>query len=170
MQLPLSFTGAVKELSMTIKRSAKETGISAITGKTVVVRHANDSDMVFIEENLKKNGLVIADLRAFQFVVAAEESDIIGFGGLRQKGDVCDIACVVVVEKQRKKGIGASIVKHLIEYAPVDRVYVSTDLVDYFKQIGFAETNRTPRELGCILDVECGAQGKRSPVLMVYEK
>jgi N-acetylglutamate synthase-like GNAT family acetyltransferase len=155
---------------MTIKPSAKETGISAITGKTVVVRHANDSDLVFIEESLKKKGRAIIDLQAFQFVVAAEDGDIIGFGGLRRKGDVCDIACAVVVEKHRNRGIGAAIVSHLIEYAPADRVFVTTDVVEYFKDLGFAETNRGPGELGCVLDVECGPRGKRGPVLMVYEK
>jgi N-acetylglutamate synthase-like GNAT family acetyltransferase len=155
---------------MTIKPSAKETGISAITGKSVVIRHATESDMVFIEESLKKHGSAVIDLQAFQFVVAAEDSDIIGFGGLRRKGDVCDIACAVVVEKHRNRGIGAAIVSHLIEYAPVDRVFVTTDLVEYFKDLGFAETNRGPGEMGCVLDIECGPRGKRGPVLMVYEK
>lgn len=155
---------------MTIKPSAKETGISAITGKSVVIRHATGSDMVFIEESLKKHGSAIIDLQAFQFVVAAEDGDIIGFGGLRRKGDVCDIACAVVVEKRRNRGIGAAIVNHLIEYAPVDRVFVTTDLVEYFKELGFAETNRGPGEMGCVLDIECGPRGKRGPVLMVYEK
>ncbi len=155
---------------MTARSTSKETGISAIRGKTVVIRHATDADMVFIEENAKKNGLNIIDPKMFQFVVAAENGDIIGFGGLRQAGDVCDIACVIVVEKRRNRGIGEAIVNHLIEYAPVDRVYVATDLVEYFKQLGFAETDRTPRELGCVLDGECGGRGKQGPVLMVYEK
>lgn len=155
---------------MPAKQLSKETGISAITGKSVMIRHATGSDMVFIEESLKEHGIAVVDLQAFQFVVAAENSDIIGFGGLRRTGDVCDIACAIVVEKRRNRGIGAAIVGHLIEYAPVDRVFVATDLVDYFKELGFAETNRRPGELGCVLDVECAPRGKRGPVLMVYEK
>ncbi len=155
---------------MTTKLSAKKSGMSAITGKTLAIRHATESDMVVIEESLKKYGPPIPDLGAFQFVVAAEDGDIIGFGGLRQRGDVCDIACAVVREKHRNRGIGAAIVNHLIEYSPVDRVFVTTDLVDYFKELGFAETNRTPTELRCVLDVECGARKKHSQVLMVYEK
>ncbi len=154
---------------MTNRLSPKESGISPITGKTVVIRHATGADMVFIEENAKRQGLTITDPEAFRFVVAAENDDIIGFGGLRQTGDVCDIACVFVVEKRRNKNIGALIVRHLIEYAPVNRISVTTDLVDYFKQLGFAVTNRTPGQLGCVLDGSCGAPGNR-PVLMVYEK
>ncbi len=155
---------------MATRQSPKETGISTITGKTVVIRHATGADMVFIGEYAKRHGLAITDPAAFKFVVAAENDDIIGFGGLRQTGDLCDIACVFVVEKHRNRSIGAEIVRHLIEYAPVDRVSVTTDLVDYFKQLGFAKTNRTPGEVGCILDGACGAAGKQSPVLMVYEK
>jgi N-acetylglutamate synthase-like GNAT family acetyltransferase len=155
---------------MQTRQLSKETGISAITGKSVEIRHATGPDMVFIEKSLKKRGIAVMDLLAFQFVVAAEDSDIIGFGGLRRKGNVCDIACAVVVEKRRNRGIGTAIVKHLVEYAPVDRVFVTTDYVEYFKELGFAETNRGPGELGCVLDVECGPPGKRAPVLMVYEK
>jgi hypothetical protein len=69
---------------MPAKQLSKETGISAMTGKSVVIRHATESDMVFIEESLKKDGIAVIDLQAFQFVVAAENSDIIGFGGLRR--------------------------------------------------------------------------------------
>ncbi len=155
---------------MTTRLSPKQTGISPITGKTVVIRHATGADMVFIEENAKKYGLNIVEFEAFRFVVAAENDEIIGFGGLRQTGDACDIACVFVVEKRRGGNIGAAIARHLVKYAPVDRVYVTTDLVDYFKQLGFAETNLTPREMGCVLDGACGTPGKRPPVLMVYEK
>jgi hypothetical protein len=54
MQFPRAGAGAVKKLSMTTRQSVKKTGISAITGKTVVIGHATKWDMVFIEENLKK--------------------------------------------------------------------------------------------------------------------
>jgi N-acetylglutamate synthase-like GNAT family acetyltransferase len=99
----------------------KKTGISAITGKTVVIRHATEWDMVFTEENLKKNDLDTTGLQAYQFAVAAEKSDLIGFGGLRKTGDVYDIGCVVVAEKRRNRGAGTAIVKHLIEYSPQTR-------------------------------------------------
>jgi N-acetylglutamate synthase-like GNAT family acetyltransferase len=77
---------------------------------------------------------------------------------------------VVVAEKRRNRGLGTAIVKHLIEYSPVDKVYIATDVVDYFLKSGFTETSTVPEELGRVLDIECSVRGKRGSVLMTYEK
>ncbi len=148
----------------------KLTGISSITGKIVTIRHATESDMVSIEKKLKKYHLDADDLDASQFVVAAENGDIIGFGRLRKTGDVYDIGCVVVIEQQRRRGIGASIVRHLMEYAPVKTVYVVTDLVDYFTRLGFAEAKKKPKELMRRLKIACSVKGKSASLLMAYGK
>ncbi len=148
----------------------KLTGISSITGKTVTIRHATEADMVFVEENVKKYRLDADDLDASQFVVAAENGDIIGFGGLRKTGDVYDIGCVVVIEKQRRSGIGASLVRHLLEYAPVKTVYVVTDFVDYFKRLGFTEAKKKPKELMRRLEAACSVKGRPATLLMSHEK
>ena len=148
----------------------KETGISEITGKMVVIRHANDGDMVYIKENLKKYGFDSDDLARSQFVVAAEDDEIIGFGSLRRTGSVYDIGCIAVVEQKRRRGIATWIIKHLIEFAPVDTVYAVSDLVDYMKKLGFKETEKRPQELVHDLDVACNIRGKRATRLMAYEK
>ncbi len=148
----------------------KLTGISSITGKTVTIRHATESDMVFVEENLKKYRLDEDDLDASQFVVAAENGDIIGFGGLRKTVDIYDIGCVVVIEQGRRRGIGASIIRHLLEYAPVKTVYVVTDLVNYFKRLGFTEAKTKPKELMRHLEIACGVKGRPATLLMSYDK
>jgi len=148
----------------------KLTGISSITGKIVTIRHATESDMVFIEENLKKYHFDADDLDPSQFVVAAENGDIIGFGRLRKTGDVYDIGCVAVIEQQRRRGIGASIVRHLIEYAPVRTVYVVTDFVDYFKRLGFTQARNRPKELLQTLDIACDVKGKPATLLMSHDK
>ncbi len=147
----------------------KLTGISSITGKTVTIRHAAEADMVFVKENLKKYHLDEDDLDASQFVVAAENGDIIGFGRLRKTGDVYDIGCVVVVEQRQRRGIGASIVRHLMEYAPVRTVYVVTDVVDYFTKLGFTEAKKKPKDLMRRLEMACGVKGKPATLLMSYE-
>jgi N-acetylglutamate synthase-like GNAT family acetyltransferase len=148
----------------------KLTGISSITGKTVTIRHATESDMVFVEESIKKHHLDADDLDPEQFVVAAENGDIIGFGRLRKNGDIYDIGCVVVIEQGRRRGIGASIVRHLIEYAPVSAVYVVTDLVDYFKRLGFTEAKKKPKELMRRLEIACSVKGRPAMLLMSYDK
>lgn len=108
--------------------------------------------------------------RLISSLVAAEKSDLIGFGGLRKTEDVYDIGCVVVAEKWRNKGVGTAVVKHLIDYSPANKVYVATNVVDYFLKPGFMETSTMPEEPSRVLDIECSAHRKRGSVLMTYEK
>jgi GNAT superfamily N-acetyltransferase len=111
----------------------RKTGISSITEKMVVIRHANDTDRVIVGEYLKQNhtdtGLDDADV-----VIAAEDERIIGFGILK-KGD--DAGCVSLFEDSRRRGIGSTILSHLMEYSPVKKVY-GARYVSYFTRASFA--------------------------------
>jgi N-acetylglutamate synthase-like GNAT family acetyltransferase len=155
---------------MTPEKSSKLTGISDITGKIVRIKHATEADMGFILENLKKYHLDMEDLHHSQFVIAAENGNLIGFGRLKNIGETYEIGCVVVIEERRGRGIGSLIVKHLIDYSPLKTVYVITDLVDYFIKLGFAKTEEGSKELLDSLDRTCKIKGKQNAVLMVYKK
>ena len=110
-----------------------KTGISNITDKMVVIRHANDTDRVRVEEYFKAHGNA-DDLGNADVVVAAEEGRIIGFGVLKKEHDA---GCVSIFEDSRRKGIGQTIVKHLMAYEPLKRVYATRN-VSYFTRYGFA--------------------------------
>lgn len=155
---------------MKAKESPYETGISGITGKMVKIRHAMESDMVFIKRKLREYNLDAEHLDYRQFVIATENGDIIGLGRLKKTGEAYEIGCVAVVEEQRQRGIGAEIVRHLIELAPVKLIYALTDLSDYFKKLGFVELKEGAKELMDALDKACRIEGKKDTVLMVYEK
>lgn len=99
----------------------RTTGISGITGKLVSIRHANDTDRVIIEEYLKKSTADV-NLENAEVVVAAENDRIIGFGILKRENDA---GCVSLFEDSRRRGIGSTIVNHLMEFASVSRVYAS---------------------------------------------
>ncbi len=152
------------------EQSPKTTGISEITGKIITIRHANKWDMAFIREELKKYNLEAGRLYFSQFVVAVENGKIIGFGRLKKIGGAYEIGCVTVVEGRRRRGIGSSIIKHLIDYAPVKSVYAETGLKNYFGELGFIETKDAPRELLNRLGRMCKEKGKRDTVLMVHKK
>jgi N-acetylglutamate synthase-like GNAT family acetyltransferase len=151
------------------RESPKATGISDITGKMVRVRHATDADMGFIEEKMKKYYLDTRDLDYREFAVATENSKIIGFGRLKKTEAIYEIGCILVIEEKRRKGVGQLILKHLMEYAPVNKVYVMTDWVDQFNELGFTEMKKT-REYTDIVKVLCGAGGQGKRVLMSYDK
>ncbi len=155
------------------KESPRVTGISDITGKVVRVRHATDADMVFIEKQMKEHNFYTDDLNYNEFVVATEDNRITGFGRMKQRCNICAIGCVVVVEEKKGQGTGAVIIRHLIDYAPVNKVYVMTDRLDYFKGLGFAEAKEGAQEYFDALGLaafECQPEGKKKAVLMAYEK
>lgn len=151
------------------RESPKVTGISDITGKIVRIRHATEADMGFIEEKMKKYHLDTGDLDYREFAVATENSKIIGFGRLKKTETIYEIGCIVVIEEKRRKGVGQLILAHLMEYAPVDKVYVMTDWKDYFNELGFTETKKT-KEYTDIVRVLCGTDGQGKRVLMSYDK
>ena len=152
------------------KESSKVTGISDLTGKVVRVRHANEADMVFIEETMRKYQFNAENLNYNDFVVATENGGIVGFGSLKKAGGIYEVGCIVVVEGKRGQGIGRLIAKHLVDYASVDRVYVTTDLADHFRKLGFVEMKDRPKEYLEALDLVCKAGEKTKKVLMSYEK
>jgi N-acetylglutamate synthase-like GNAT family acetyltransferase len=150
--------------------SSENTGMSGNPGKAVKVRDAIESDMAFIEAELKKNNIDAGTPDCREFVVATENGNISGFGRLRKTGKVYQIGCVVVVEKKRGLGMGALIIKHLLDRAEVDVVYVLTDLVDYFRKLGFVEMKEGSKELFDAMDEECRVKGKPDSVIMVHGK
>jgi len=152
------------------KESPKVTGISGITGKMVRIRHATSMDMPLIEDKIRQYRLDASNPRYEEFVVAFEDGEFLGFGRLKKTGAMYEIGCVAVVEEKRGRGIGSSIIKHLIEYAPVDIVYVITDMVSYFSRLGFTVMKEGAKELYDSLDAACGVSGKKDMVIMVHEK
>ncbi len=152
------------------RKPSKVVGISKIAGKTVKIRRAAKADMAFIERELKKNNIDAEDLDYKEFVVAADDSSIAGFGRLRKVGEFHQIGCVAVVEDRRRLGVGSLIVKHLLDLASVNVVYIVTDLVDYFRGLGFSEMREGSKELLDALDEACKVKGKPNTVIMVYEK
>ncbi len=147
----------------------KLTGISGITGRIVYIRHATDWDVIMIAKRLGYEARFAAD----NAVVAVEEDRIIGFAildkleampGNREAG------CVTIFEDNRRRGIGASIVRHLLEYRPVKTIYASSDRSGYFKRAGFTKAKRVPA--GSRQDTVglCRWPAKHGVAIMKYER
>ena len=154
---------------MNKSESSKVTGISDITGKVVRVRHANEADMVFIEEKMKAHRLDTENLHHNEFVIATENSEIVGFGRLKKTGEMYEIGCVIVIEKEGGGGTGSLIIKHLIDYSPLKKVYVVTDQIDCYKNLGFVEVQEGINELVSSLGEACKTTRGKA-IIMVYEK
>jgi N-acetylglutamate synthase-like GNAT family acetyltransferase len=145
------------------------TGISSITGKTVYIRHATEGDVVNIQDYLKRHRQEKCDLTQSDVVVAAEEHRIIGFAILRKDCDG-DADCVTVIEDARRRGIGAPIVRHLLEYAQVRTVYSAAGVPRYFTELGYKRTKTAKRKHAGTTTQICRGRWKRGLSLAAYEK
>ena len=147
------------------------TGISSITGKTVHIRHATESDRVDVEAYLKRRKMGERDLAQSDVVIAAENERIIGFAVLETMHDA-SAGCATVVEDGRRRGIGAPIIGHLIEYAPHMRtVYGEAGMHRYFTRLGFTRAGTAQRgHANFAADSMCRRPVKRGLSLAAYEK
>ena len=148
--------------------NSRLTGISSITGKTVYIRHATEWDVVNIKDYLKRYGQKERDLTQSDVVVAAEEDRLIGFAIL-EKGRESDADCVTVIEDTRRRGIGAPIVRHLMEYAQVKTVYSPAGMPRYFTRLGFTRTKTAQRKHAGAAAHVCRWQGKGGLSHVAYE-
>ncbi len=141
------------------------TGISSITGKMVSIRHATGRDLVLVEEYLVKNH-ANTDTVNSEVVVAEEDERIIGFGILKQENGE---GCVSLFEDSRRKGIGSSIVKHLLEYTPVRKVY-ATRYASYFARAGRTRASSVKASRTRQRGTRCRAPLMERLTLAAYER
>jgi N-acetylglutamate synthase-like GNAT family acetyltransferase len=85
-------------------------------------------------------------LQINEFTAAYINNDLVGFGRLRQYENCCEICTLGVLPDCRRKGIGVAITKNLIEKATSD-CYLVCIIPEYFKPMGFEETEMFPAEL-----------------------
>jgi amino-acid N-acetyltransferase len=80
------------------------------------------------------------------FIVALNGSAVVGCGALhRAGGGLAEIRSLVVADSMRDRGIGAGIVRALVDQArrsSVKRLFVLTDQVDFFLRAGFVPTDK----------------------------
>jgi N-acetylglutamate synthase-like GNAT family acetyltransferase len=111
------------------------------------IRSATEADLPFIQETVARLRLDNEDLRPEQFIVVEEGGRTVAFGRIKPYRRTYELGCVAVVEDRRDQGIGELVVRELIRRFPQRRVYVTTDIPDYFQRLGFARTRALPREL-----------------------
>jgi len=111
------------------------------------IRTAVEADLAFIRETVARLRLDGEDLRFEQFIVVEEGGRTVAFGRIKPYRRTFELGCVAVVEDRRYQGIGELVVRELIRRFPQRRVYVTTDVPEYFERLGFVRTRALPREL-----------------------
>ena len=83
------------------------------------------------------------DLKIEQFIVALRDSQLIGFGRLREHIDCLELCSLGVVKSYRRQGIGKAIVTKLIENFSKN-IYLVCIIPDFFIPFGFQKAETFP--------------------------
>jgi len=114
---------------------------------------ATEADLPEILRLAKSFDLDVEDISWKQFLITKKETQIIGIGRLRTYSDpenieagCTEMATIGVIESERQKGIGTSLVKELIRMGP-DEIYVACVIPDFFERFGFEKVKQYPSVL-----------------------
>jgi N-acetylglutamate synthase-like GNAT family acetyltransferase len=132
---------------LAIKRQAMFLYSPAIM-KEVKIHPASEKEMETVMRLAKSFDLDLEDVYWKQFVVAKKEkeNEIIGFGRLRKYDACVEVATVGVIQPERNKGVGTSIVKDLMERGPKE-IYVTCVIPNFFSRLGFEAVKQYPAVL-----------------------
>lgn len=109
---------------------------------------AQEIDLDAISELLRVNCLPYSDIKEnrIDFIVARNESSIIGCIGLEKYGNEGLLRSFAVDPSLQKKGIGKDIFKQLMEYASTNQIktlhLLTNTAEDFFSRNGFRIANR----------------------------
>lgn len=136
----------------------------------VRLRAAKESDMSSIRTYIKRFQLDDENMGFEQFIVAEKRSGIVGFGRIKHYESCYELACVGVLEPYRNQGIGAVIVKKLMEVFPDNEIWVTTDVPKYFERFGFELAKDAPQEIKDKIKGVCHAKHHPDAVIMSLRK
>lgn len=116
------------------------------SGTNNVIAPATEKDMPVVEQLARNFDLDLEDISWKQFLVAKKEGRIIGFGRLRTYPDCTEAATVAVIEPERNKGVGSSIIQELIRTGPPE-IFVTCVIPGFFTRLGFQTVKQYPAVL-----------------------
>jgi len=130
---------------------------------------ARPADLPLIAECVRRFRLDDEDLAAEQLVVARERGRLVAFGRIKPYGRVYELGSVGVLEAERGRGLGGSIVRELVRRFPTREIYITTDRPAYFARFGFCRIDDPPPEISAKIARVC-AHLRSGVVAMVLEK
>ena len=135
----------------------------------MILRSATINDMSLIVRMIGEFDLDYEQLSPEQFLVIEEEDQVIAFGRLKPYPDAVELGSVGVRLDRRKMGYGKIMVEALIEKAPAE-IWITTNLLDYFRQFGFTESERMPASIKNKLENFCHFTCRPNIAVMVLRK
>ncbi len=135
----------------------------------MILRNATINDMPHIVRMIGEFDLDYEQLSPEQFLVIEEEGQVVAFGRLKPYPDAVELGSVGVRPDRRKTGYGKMMVEALIERAP-NEIWITTNLRDYFRKFGFAESEQMPASIKNKLENFCHFTCRPNIAAMVLRK
>lgn len=106
----------------------------------------NDSEFEIIKKHIVNFELDNRDLKKNEFIVATENSHILGFGRIRKHKSCDEMSTLGVIVSERKKGISKILIQNLINLSS-QPLYLVCIIPDLFSPFGFKIVNEFPEEI-----------------------
>ncbi|MEK7785992.1 MAG: GNAT family N-acetyltransferase [Chloroflexota bacterium] len=118
---------------------------------TVILRSATKDDEKKIKALIHQVGINPMNLGWERFIVAEDDGEFVGCGQIKPHNDgALELASLAVVSERQGTGIGALLVRALIERAPGELYLMCmSELASYYRRFGFEEVGieAMPRSL-----------------------
>lgn len=135
----------------------------------MTLRSATINDMPHIVRMIGEFDLDYEQLSPEQFLVIEEEGQIVAFGRLKPYPDAVELGSVGVRPDRRNSGYGRIMVEALIDKGP-NEIWITTNLRDYFRKFGFAESEAMPASIKNKLENFCHFSCRPGIAAMVLKK
>jgi putative endonuclease len=136
--------GAALRREAAIKRLSREAKLSLADAPGI--RPATPADLALIRRTLVAFDLDLDRVSHEQFFVAHRGRTAMGFARIKPGRGLFELGGVAVFPRYRRRGVGESIVRRLVERFPSRKVWILTLIPRWFARFGF-KASRAPRAL-----------------------
>lgn len=137
---------------------------------SLLIYPAQEEDMAYIREKLKKYLLDATNIEQNQFLVAKSNNRVVAFGRSIDHETFFEIASLGVDYYQRKKGFGRIILRELVQKAQLSDgqkpIYVLTRVKEFMSRCGFVSVKESyPKHFNHKRDYLCHLDASKIEIL-----
>jgi N-acetylglutamate synthase-like GNAT family acetyltransferase len=132
----------------------------------ISIRQASINDMQKILEYIRQFMLDDENALSEQFIIAEVDDDFAGFGRVKPYNGIYELSSLGVLENYRNIGVGAKIVRHILDSFQSEEIWLTTKISDYFLKFGFQIADNPPFEIKNKCRRVCGSSDENKFMLL----
>jgi hypothetical protein len=149
-------------------RNPRETGISSITGKMLIIKHASESEQIDVADIMKKRAGESLELSRDDIVIASLGERLLGYAALMRDAPERDGGYLSLSDGRLQRGITRQMLRHLFAYSEVKDVSADRVAARHLIAMGFKRKRGSVRnkEGGSVLHNVIGGRGRDSSFIV----